>query len=401
MRICHIASTFLPVVGGAELAVHYLAKYQAQSGHDVLVIAPRDKRKTEINTNYNIKRLSLPCINNLAEFYLSRQINRMVREFGADLIHASMVYSAGFLATYTKKKLKLPFVITPQGADIQTMPEIGYGMLLKSKLVPKIKYALNSADVVVAITNTMKQCLYDLKVSGINIIEIPYGVDVPSFEREFSDFELNNLRRKYELDRFDRILIAVGRNHPKKGFDILIKAVRIITDWGFNIGCFIVGKDSELLAPLIESLDLKNRIMLTGQIPTRSSTVFNLEDIPSPELIKLYKISDIFVHPSIIEAITLVTPEAMAAGLSIVTTDSTGVRDVIRDGYSGLLAKPGDPMDFALKIRILLENAELNKLLRLNAKKVLKKYDWRNISKSYLDLYSSININKKINYSIH
>jgi len=386
MNICHVASTFLPVIGGAELAVHYIAKYQA-ADENVVVIAPHDKSKSVFQTNYGLIRYPFPNKPEILEIVFSRFIYKYLLTFKADVIHAHMAYPAGYLSVYAKNKLKIPMVVTPQGADVQVNPEINYGMRLSKKLAKRIEFALNNAYAIGSISKSIKNTLKSIGTNEEKLYEIPNGVDLDAFRKDFSNSELKEVIDEYGLSKFDKIVIAVGRNHPKKGFDVLIEAIARTIQDGFNIGCLIVGKGTENLYPQIQNIGLSNRVILTGQIPKVKEGHFSLENIPDSKLLKLYKVSDIFVLPSLVEGFSLVVLEAMAAGLNIVVTDVEGCRDVIKNGENGLLAKPGDHVDLAEKIKIILKNKNLSEKFKLNAGSGLKEFSWKSISQRYLDLY--------------
>ncbi|MCL5986680.1 MAG: glycosyltransferase family 4 protein [Actinobacteria bacterium] len=389
MNICHIASTFLPVVGGAELAVHYIAKYQAYDNR-VLVIAPRDKTGSEFETNYSLIRFPIPNNPQLFEVVLSKLIYRYASSFNANIIHAHMAYPAGYLSTYASRKLKIPMIVTPQGADVQVNPEINYGLALNKRLAKKINFALQSADAIGSISRSIKNTLLNMGVAENKIHEIPNGVDVNSFEKNFSDGDLREVIDEYGLSKFDKIIISVGRNHPKKGFNVLIEAVAKLLRSGLNVGCIIVGKDTEKLYPQVQSLGITGNIILTGQIPAVRGKRFSLDSIPDPKLLKLFKLSDIFVLPSLIEGFSLVVLEAMAAGLSIIVSDVEGCRDVVEDRVSGMLVKPGNANDLADKIKLLISNENLaDRLIKGSILKV-KGYDWESISCEYVKLYEDL-----------
>jgi glycosyltransferase involved in cell wall biosynthesis len=321
-------------------------------------------------------------------------IYKYVSGFNADVIHAHMAYPAGFLSTYASKKLKIPLIITPQGADVQVNPEINYGLALNEKLAKKISFALENANAIGTISRSIRNTLFNMGLAKDKLYEIPNGVDVESFRKNFSNEELGEISNEYGLSKFDKIILSAGRNHPKKGFNVLIDAVAKLVGEGLNVGCVIVGKDTEKLCPRVESLGITGNVILIGQIPAVKEKRFSLDSIPSPKLLKLFKLSDIFVLPSLIEGFSLVVLEAMAAGLSIIVSDVEGCRDVIKNGVTGLLMKPGDPDDLAGKIRNILESRDIGLRFKRNSTAELKKYDWEYISRKYMRLYNDLTYRK-------
>jgi glycosyltransferase involved in cell wall biosynthesis len=93
------------------------------------------------------------------------------------------------------------------------------------------------------------------------------------------------------------------------------------------------------------------------------------EDMPA-----LYASHDIFVLPSL--GMPLVLLEAMASGLAIVTTESSGMTDVVEDGHDGLLTIPGDATSLVLAITKLFENPQLRRQLGSAAQEKMKRFSW-------------------------
>lgn len=81
------------------------------------------------------------------------------------------------------------------------------------------------------------------------------------------------------------------------------------------------------------------------------------------QLAKYMQAADIFVHAAKAENFGLVTAEAQACGTPVVSTAVGGLREVVRDGESGLLTPPGDAEQLAQGIRQLLTNPELRRRL--------------------------------------
>ncbi len=74
---------------------------------------------------------------------------------------------------------------------------------------------------------------------------------------------------------------------------------------------------------------------------------------------EIYNRVDIFVLPSYSEALGLVIMEAMASGLPVIATKTSGAKDLIEDGETGFLVPIGDPPAIKEKVKILLENPDL------------------------------------------
>jgi glycosyltransferase involved in cell wall biosynthesis len=137
------------------------------------------------------------------------------------------------------------------------------------------------------------------------------------------------------------VIGAFGRLEHAKGFDLLIKATKILTEAGFSdVKCRIFGEGEyfDNLNLLITRLNLSEHVRLMGY----SHQVSN--DMTA---------CNIIVHPSRFDSMPYVPLEAMRAGKAVVATKVGGLPELISDQQNGLLAEP-DATDIAAKIRTLM-----------------------------------------------
>lgn len=147
-------------------------------------------------------------------------------------------------------------------------------------------------------------------------------------------------------------LLCVGRLCPAKGQHILLAACRILKDSGFSFSLTLVGDGSERgsLEKFCRELQLEDRVLFTGALG-------------QAEVREQYQAADIFVLPSFAEGVPVVLMEAMAMGLPVVSTNITGIPELIDHGRSGLLATPGDVDDLVRQLQRLLVEHPLRKRL--------------------------------------
>ena len=167
------------------------------------------------------------------------------------------------------------------------------------------------------------------------------------------------------------LIVSVGRLVDYKGFDVLIRACGLLRDAGRPVRCLIAGDGPERdrLARLIEELDLTRVVELTGGC--RQETV-----------ITMLGRADLFVMASVTgsdgqqDGIPIVLMEAMALGVPVVSTDLSGIPELVRDGQTGLLVAPRDAARLAAAITRLLEDRPLAARLASNARVLIEKqYD--------------------------
>lgn len=94
------------------------------------------------------------------------------------------------------------------------------------------------------------------------------------------------------------------------------------------------------------------------------------------EIPSIYAEHEIFVLPSLMEGMPLVLLEAMASGTAVVTTESSGMTDLVEDGHDGLFVIPGDADSLTQAILKVCGDAELRQRLGNAAQDKMKRYSW-------------------------
>lgn len=94
------------------------------------------------------------------------------------------------------------------------------------------------------------------------------------------------------------------------------------------------------------------------------------------EIPSLYAEHEIFVLPSLVEGMPLVLLEAMASGMAVITTESSGMTDLVEDGHDGIFVVQGDSDSLAMAMIKLWRDAELRQRLGCAAQVKMKRYSW-------------------------
>ncbi|MDG4648693.1 glycosyltransferase family 4 protein [Roseibacterium sp. SDUM158017] len=156
-----------------------------------------------------------------------------------------------------------------------------------------------------------------------------------------------------QVAKFDPpLILSVGIQIPRKGHDVLIRALAEVADrpWQAVIaGSAFDADHAALLARLVADLGLGGRVRLAGRVP-------------GGELARLYGQSGIFALATRFEGYGIVFDEAMAHGLPIVTCATGAVPDTVAPG-AGLLVPPDDAPAFAAALARVLDDAALRETM--------------------------------------
>ena len=109
--------------------------------------------------------------------------------------------------------------------------------------------------------------------------------------------------------------------------------------------------------------------------------------VPRSEMPALYAEHDIFVLPSLVEGMPLVLLEAMASGLAVVTTESSGMTDLIENCHDGLLTIPGDAQSLLAAIATLCRDAEMRFRLGCAAQEKMKRFTWARTARGHESVF--------------
>jgi len=164
-----------------------------------------------------------------------------------------------------------------------------------------------------------------------------------------------------------KILLAAGRLHHQKGFDLLLEAFADVSGKypGWELRIVGEGEERERLEQEAASLGLGGRVFLPGV--TR-------------DMAGEYARADAFVLSSRFEGFPNVLAEAMAYGLPVVAADCPGaVSDMIRDGVDGLLAVSGDVAAMAGKLDAVMGSVALRHRLGDEARKIVDRFSERRV----------------------
>ncbi len=190
------------------------------------------------------------------------------------------------------------------------------------------------------------------------IVRIYNGLDIARFDYQDPDPQATRV-------------LAVGRLVEKKGFHILVEAIRILVNAGRQVNCEILGTGEEMrnLQAQIDSGKLGDSVRLLGARP-------------QSEVFAAMRSSAVLACPCIVgddgnrDGLPTVLIEAMALGVPCISTDVTGIPELIVNNETGLCVPQGDAEALASALASMLDNKALQRqLARAGRRRVEKDFD--------------------------
>lgn len=381
MKIAFLSWTFYPSVGGAQIFSIKLIEYLVKNGHEVHVYLPsyqfKETRKLK-NLNFKIFKIS-----NFENFQLKFTNNYLINKFvnfqkrnKYDVWQVIGSYPAGYLLSKLKKIV--PIVLRTHGNDIQKNIDLNYGIGLNPVIDKKIDIGLQNSSKLIALTNDVKNIYLNKNINENKIIVIPNAVNLNLFNKR--EFKKINKNKKIKI-------LSVGRYHKKKGYNLIPEAIKKLIKNNIDFSWTIIGKNIKNINFLNDSALRKHLILIDELAPSVDNK--NLL-FPSKELLEQYEKADVFVMTSYLETFGMVLIEAMASGLYIVSSNSEGCRDVIKNYRNGVLYEKGDTSQLVFKINELLEKEDLQLQIHENMIKDIENYKEEVVFQAYLNLYKDV-----------
>lgn len=251
---------------------------------------------------------------------------RYLKETQADLVHTQLEF-ANILGTLAARGARLPSVCT-----VHTIPSQD-GMRAKTRLHQNVEFFClrNFCDMVISVSEEAQRFHREVgRMSERKTSVIYNGIDLARFSAEALQADPQAVRREFGIPAASPLLITVAVLRELKGIQFMIRAMPGILVERPDVHYLIVGSGDhqEQLVEEVRKQGVQERVIFAGA----------RKDIPA-----LLSAADLFVLPTLTEALPTVLAEAMSARLPILASRVGGVPEMITDGVNGRLLPAGDP----------------------------------------------------------
>ena len=366
-----LCSDWYPRIGGVTSHMVCLAKELQKLGHEVTIITKNSYGGATYEIPLNVKEVNVSFLpDNVLIPPNLMKLRRILKEEKFDVVHGHHAFvPTSLLSISLAKRLNVPTVLTNHtisfGYSSCVWTPISYSFLF-----PYRRY-MSKADKIIAVSNAAADFIKRF-VDERKVLVVPNPVDDTFFRDGFCKKTLN--------EKEDPTILYVGRLSHRKGLHVLMLAMKHVVEKVPDARLLIVGKGytGRFVELLARALGLEKNVKLL--------------DLTYPQqLLWLYKMSDVFVLPSIYgESFGIVLLEAMASGVPVVATDVGGVSEVITDNHTGLLVKRGNSKELANAILKVLNSPNLSQKLVRKARKEVMRYRSHIIAKKIESIYEEL-----------
>lgn len=361
--------------GGIGKYTYHLAHGLVTAGHKVHVISQSlSKDKEYLDDGVIVHRVShkviFPFKHNFREFgnrieysyCVYTKLKELIDTYDIDIVEGPNLSAETFVYSFFKKtplvtRLHTHFSEVVEFCNMKRNTDKELSCLMEDSNILR-------SDVVTCSTQRhVKTVLNEIGCKPSHIEIIPLGIPLPEIAEE-----------SYELKDKDFFsVLYVGRLEKRKGAHILAKAIPHVLEEIPETRFLIIGRDTYLTPEgnlfSGEKKDSFKEKMINDITKKYLNNVDFLGFVEDELIPNYYKTCDLFVAPSLYESFGFIYVEAMSYGKPVIGCETGGVPEVVRNGITGILVPPEDPVLLAGAIIKILKDRQMRKEMGIEARK--------------------------------
>jgi glycogen(starch) synthase len=412
LRIAYFVQEYTPrIVGGLGTYAQHMCPALVDLGHEVTVFTLNDGtlETEEIIGGVEIYR---PMIINIPKGVIESLLPQDIQHWGMpDVVLYNIFSAAKFIDLIKKEKRHFDIIVVHDWLSgiAGMIPEHNTGLPLVfhlhstergrsmgngSKTIDSIEWKTGEvAKRIITVSFAMQEDLINQGFDPRKIGVCWNGVDAQKYDpRKVSDEERQTIRRRYEIEDDERMLLFIGRLTPVKGIIELVEAMAMAKDPKVKLVILGQGDLEGTVTNLISQFGLKDQI----------KTCF--EFVSEEERIRHLAACDIAVFPSKYEPFGIVALEAMAMEKPVIVGASgiSGFAEIVvssGDYQTGVHVNgynPADIFGWGMMPLLSLSPEELRQTGKRGRERVEKYFTWSQIAKQTAEIYAqTIEIQKE------
>ncbi len=370
-----IAVVCYPTFGGSGVVATELGIALAKKGHDVHFITYRQPVRLDmLISNIHFHEVSVPEYPLFQyqpyELALSSKLVRIIKKFDIQVLHVHYAIPhayAGYMAQQmlAQEGIHIPMVTTLHGTDITLVGN-------HPQYKPAVTFSINQSNAVTSVSQNLKEDTLRLfEISDDKIQVVPNFIDVSKSNDKEVECQRHIMAKPNE-----RIITHISNFRPVKRINDVVKVFKGITEH-IPAKLMMVG-DGPLqndARQQCKELGIEEQVIFVGN---------------SNEIDKILCFSDLFLLPSERESFGLAALEAMMHGVPVISSNSGGIPEVNKHGFSGFLSDVGNVSDMVTNaVKILRTDTSLA-LFKENSKEQAAIFDINKIVPVYEEIYEKV-----------
>ncbi len=393
-RVLFLAESFHPVLGGGETHVRRLGAALVAAGDAATVVTRRGESSWPLRESLEgiqVVRVPPAGRGRTGKFLMIpaafRAVLREARDHDLLVVRGTRVL--GLPGLVAGRATGLGVVMQPEtngelSGEAWTWGKSwadGWAGRLARGATAARNLWVRDADAFVAMSQAIRDEMRAAGVAAERIALLPHSVDTERFSPAGEE-ERAALRARLGLPG-GILAVYTGRLLRGKGLETLLEAFATVAGEDPGLALVLVGAgegqalsvEDELRRRVAEG-GLAGRVLFPGRVE-------RVED--------WLRAADLFVFPSVFEALGISLVEAAACGLPAIASRTGGIVDVVEDGSSGLLVRPGDPEALASGLRALAADARRRAEMGVRARGIaLSRFDERDSVDRYRALFREV-----------
>lgn len=361
MKIGMVSPYAWDVPGGVQAHIKDLATYFRSGGHEVSVLAPAidDASVAEDFVVTAGRPVAIPYNGAVARVLFgpvaATRVRQWIHKNDFDLLH---------LHEPAIPSLSLLACSIAEGPMVGTFHVAAPRQKVAFAIAPLLEPVIEKLRARIAVSEVARETL--TIHLDTDAVVIPNGIAVDFFASGETRSDWSKELTIGFLGRFDE---------PRKGLDLLLRALPAIAKALPNLRILIAGPGEGLELMQSVAPNLRNRLVFLGRLSDEEKATF-LRSI------------DIYVAPNTGgESFGIILAEAMAAGAAIIASDLPAFLSVLGSGRYGLTFTNEDDGDLSRQIIRLGKDEKLREELRDRAKQGAKRFDWSEVGPEVMNVY--------------
>ncbi len=336
--------------------------------HDYFLYSPKPNQKA---------KLDFLGLNNVQERLpktaFDKTFKSLWRSIGLEkhLLNDKIEIYHGLSNEIPKRKSKdIKYVVTIHDLIFKRFPEI-YKAADRKIYDTKFKYAVNNADLIIAISEQTKRDIIEFYGIKSEKIKVLYQTCHHNFKKEYTVGEKEQVRVKFNLP--DEFILNVGTIEKRKNLKTIVKSLALLNP---TTSLVVVGKKTDYYQEVLKEIEMFG---LTKR-------VHFLENVSIEELPLIYQLANVFVYPSIFEGFGIPIIEALYSGTPVISSKGGCFGEA--GGEKSIYVDPKNENELAAAINKILTDKVLSDEMKEKGKTyATNMFDKKILSKQLMDIY--------------